>query len=329
MGIPGNRRDSSQQEEGSSSGGTALNRLLHGLGRTREGILDRLRNLVRSPSHLDENLLEQVEALLLQADVGPVLSSEVTRSLSRRGAGRALEGWSDLSRIVRDEMRRILAPAAPGSAAAPLHRPEVVLLVGVNGGGKTTTAGKLAARWARDGHKGLLCAADTFRAAAVEQIAIWADRAGVDLIRHQPGADPSAVVFDSVEAALARERDFLIIDTAGRLHTREPLMQELGKVVRVIGKRIPGAPHQVLLVLDATTGQNGVVQARRFLEAAGVTGLVLTKLDGTAKGGVALGIARELGIPLLWVGVGESVEDLVEFDADAYLEGIFSERVGA
>ena len=200
-------------------------------------------------------------------------------------------------------------------------------MVGVNGGGKTTTAGKLAARWARQGRRGLLCAADTFRAAGVEQIAIWAGRAGVDLIRHQSGADPSAVVFDSVEAALARGCDFLIIDTAGRLHTREPLMQELEKVVRVVRKRIPEAPHQVLLVLDATTGQNGVAQARKFLEASGVTGLVLTKLDGTAKGGVALGIARDLGIPLRWIGVGETVEDLVEFDADAYIDGIFAEKV--
>jgi len=205
----------------------------------------------------------------------------------------------------------------------------VVLLGGVNGGGKTTTAGKLAARWARQGRRGLLCAADTFRAAAVEQIAIWAERAGVGLIRHQGGSDPSAVVFDSMDAALARGCDFLIIDTAGRLHTREPLMQELEKVVRVIRKRIPEGPHQVLLVLDATTGQNGVAQARRFLHSAGVTGLVLTKLDGTAKGGVALGIAKELGIPLRWVGVGETVEDLVEFDPDAYVDGIFQERASA
>jgi fused signal recognition particle receptor len=205
----------------------------------------------------------------------------------------------------------------------------VVLLVGVNGGGKTTTAGKLAARWAGEGRRGLLCAADTFRAAAVEQIAIWGKRAGVDLIRHQSGADPSAVVYDSVEAALARRCDFLIVDTAGRLHTREPLMQELEKVVRVVRKRIASAPHQVLLVLDATTGQNGVAQARRFLEVSGVTGLVLTKLDGTAKGGVALGIARDLGIPLRWIGVGEGVEDLVEFDADAYLDGIFAEKIPA
>jgi len=309
------------------SGGGTLTRLLRGLGKTRDGILGRLKDLVRAPARLDGNLLDELEALLIQADVGPSLTAEVIRSLGRAAPGREVKDWGDLSGLVRQEMRRILLEGKPAAAVPAARGPEVVLLVGVNGGGKTTTAGKLAGRWARQGRRGLLCAADTFRAAAVEQIAIWAGRAGVDLIRHQSGADPSAVVFDSVEAALARGCDFLIIDTAGRLHTREPLMQELEKVVRVVRKRIPEAPHQVLLVLDATTGQNGVAQARKFLEASGVTGLVLTKLDGTAKGGVALGIARDLGIPLRWIGVGETVEDLVEFDADAYIDGIFAEKV--
>jgi fused signal recognition particle receptor len=270
-------------------------------------------------------LLGRLEALLIQADVGPAFAAEVVHSLSR-SAGRDVGGWEEISDLVRAEMKRILVAGKGAVPPRPPTGPEVVLMVGVNGGGKTTTAGKLAARWAGEGRRGLLCAADTFRAAAVEQIAVWAGRAGVALIRHQSGADPSAVVFDSVEAALARRSDFLIIDTAGRLHTREPLMQELEKTVRVIRKRIPEAPHQVLLVLDATTGQNGVAQARRFLKSVGVSGLILTKLDGTAKGGVALGIARDLGIPLRWVGVGEGVEDLVEFDADAYLAGIFAER---
>jgi fused signal recognition particle receptor len=313
---------------GPESGG-ALSRLLRGLGKTRDGILGRLKDLVRAPARLDGNLLEELETLLIQADVGPTLTGEVIRSLGRAGAGREVQDWEQLCEIVRGEMRKILASGQSPSGAAAVKGPEVVLLVGVNGGGKTTTAGKLAARWAREGRRGLLCAADTFRAAAVEQIAIWAGRAGVDLIRHQSGADPSAVVFDSVDAALARECDFLIVDTAGRLHTREPLMNELEKVVRVVRKRIPEAPHQVLLVLDATTGQNGVAQARKFLQSSGVTGLVLTKLDGTAKGGVALGIARDLGIPLRWVGVGEGVEDLLEFDADAYIDGIFAETASA
>jgi fused signal recognition particle receptor len=321
--------DSSEARSGSAppasaSGGT-LNRLLRGLTRTRHGLIDRLKDLVQGSTRIDAALLEQVETLLLLSDVGPSLTSAVVSSL-KQSSGREVASRSELLGLVRQELKKILAQAPGAPPRRPASGPEVVLLVGVNGGGKTTTAGKLAARWAREGRHGLLCAADTFRAAAVEQIAIWAQRAGVGLIRHQGGADPSAVVFDSTDAALSRKSDFLIIDTAGRLHTREPLMQELEKVVRVIRKRIPEGPHQVLLALDATTGQNGIAQARRFLQSAGVTGLVLTKLDGTAKGGVALGIAKELGIPLRWVGVGENVEDLVEFNADAYVDGMFQER---
>jgi fused signal recognition particle receptor len=309
-----------------ASSGSALGRLFRGLGRTRESLTQRLKGIVSGGARLDEELLIRVEAALLLSDVGPALTSEVIRVLRQSSAGRDVQSWSDLVDLVREQMKKILATGPTLPTSPPREGPEVILLVGVNGGGKTTTAGKLAARWTREGRRGLLCAADTFRAAAVEQIAIWAQRAGVGLIRHQGGADPSAVVFDAADAALARSCDFLIIDTAGRLHTREPLMKELEKVVRVIRKRIPDGPHQVLLVLDATTGQNGVAQARTFLQSTGVTGLVLTKLDGTAKGGVALGIARELGIPLRWVGVGEDVEDLVEFDADAYVDGIFEER---
>ncbi|HEV8376923.1 MAG TPA: signal recognition particle-docking protein FtsY [Candidatus Polarisedimenticolia bacterium] len=308
------------------SSGSTLGRLFRGLGRTRESLAQKLRDIVSGAARIDEDLLERVEAALLLSDVGPALTSEVIRHLRQSAAGRSIQGWPDLVDLVRAQMKKILEAGPGGPPLSPVRGPEVVLLVGVNGGGKTTTAGKLAARWTREGKRGLLCAADTFRAAAVEQIEIWAQRAGVGLIRHQDGADPSAVVFDAADAALARGCDFLIIDTAGRLHTREPLMKELEKVVRVIRKRIPDGPHQVLLVLDATTGQNGVAQARKFLESTGVTGLVLTKLDGTAKGGVALGIARELGIPLRWVGVGEEVEDLVEFDPDAYVDGVFEER---
>jgi len=319
--------DSSEKPPGGvspreGSGGT-LGRLIRGLGRTRDGLVERIKSLVQAPSRIDAGLLDQVEALLLLSDVGPSLTSEVIQALKQKASGREIRNWSELVELVRGEMKQILSGTRREEPLTPAEAPEVVLMVGVNGGGKTTTAGKLAARWARQGRSGLLCAADTFRAAAIEQIAIWAERAGVGLIRHQGGSDPSAVVFDSLDAALARRCDFLIIDTAGRLHTREPLMQELEKVVRVIRKRIPAAPHQVLLILDATTGQNGVAQARKFLQSSGVTGLVLTKLDGTAKGGVALGIAKELGIPLRWVGVGESVEDLVAFDPDAYIDGIF------
>ena len=312
--------------EGPESRPGALGRLFRGLGKTREALSGKIRDLIHGPARVDAPLLERVEELLLLSDVGPALTAEVIRSLRRNASGREIARWVELVDLVRAEFKSILQGSAHPAAARPPSGPEVVLLVGVNGGGKTTTAGKLAARWSREGRRGLLCAADTFRAAAVEQITIWAERAGVDLIRHREGADPSAVVFDSVEAAVARKCDFLIIDTAGRLHTREPLMQELEKVVRVIRKRVPDGPHQVLLVLDATTGQNGVAQARRFLDAVGVTGLVLTKLDGTAKGGVALGIARDVGIPLRWVGVGEAVEDLLVFDPDAFVDGMFEER---
>jgi len=324
--------DSSERQLGAApprrTSGGALGRLLRGLERTRHSLAEKLKELVQGPARVDADLLDRVEAILLLSDVGPALTAEVIHSLRRSAPGTQVKNWSELLELVRGEMKRILSAVPPRPKASVTSGLEVVLLVGVNGGGKTTTAGKLAARWAREGKRGLLCAADTFRAAAVEQIAVWAQRAGVDLIRHQGGADPSAVVFDSVDAALARHCDFLIIDTAGRIHTREPLMHELEKVVRVIRKRIPRAPHQVLLVLDATTGQNGVEQARRFLQFAGVTGLVLSKLDGTARGGVALGIAKELGISLQWVGVGEGVEDLVEFDPDAYVDGIFEEQTG-
>jgi fused signal recognition particle receptor len=325
----GSSEDQSRDASSRNVSGGTLGRLLRGLSRTRDGLVEKLKDLVQAPARVDASLLDQVEALLLLSDVGPTLTAEVIQSLKQNASGQSVSSWSELVRLVRTEMKRILASTRAAPVARPATGPEVVLLVGVNGGGKTTTAGKLAARWAREGRRGLLCAADTFRAAAVEQIAIWAQRADVGLIRHQGRSDPSAVVFDSMDAALARHCDFLIIDTAGRLHTREPLMQELEKVVRVIRKRIPEGPHQVLLVLDSTTGQNGVAQARKFLQSAGVTGLVLTKLDGTAKGGVALGIAKELGIPLRWVGVGEGVEDLLEFDADAYVDGIFQERVPA
>jgi fused signal recognition particle receptor len=201
----------------------------------------------------------------------------------------------------------------------------VIVVVGVNGGGKTTTVGKLAHMYASEGQTGVIAAADTFRAAAVEQVATWAARAGVDLVRHRGGADPSAVVFDALKAATSRGSDFVIVDTAGRLHTKTPLMKELEKIYRIAGRAVPGAPHESLLVVDATTGQNGLVQAREFLKAGHITGLVLTKLDGTARGGVAIGISRELGIPLRYVGVGEAVEDLLPFSIDGYLEGILGD----
>ena len=258
--------------------------------------------------------LDAIEEALIGADVGVSAAARIVEAARADRIGTVRE------RVAR-VMMRIFAdvPVSP----APGARPHVVLVVGVNGTGKTTTVGKLANLYRAEGRSVMVCAADTFRAAAVDQLAIWTERAGVDLIRAQAGADPAAVTFDAVSAAKARGRDLLIVDTAGRLHTRTNLMAELEKIRRVIGREVAGAPHEVLLVLDATVGQNGLVQAQQFMSAAGVTGIVLTKLDGTAKGGIAVAIAHELKLPIRYLGVGESLDDLVPFDAEAYVKGLF------
>jgi fused signal recognition particle receptor len=239
----------------------------------------------------------------------------------RSGAG------TDEPEAVRHAVRRALRSAIPDAAAPPVvPPPRVVFVVGVNGGGKTTTVGKLAARERRAGRKVLVVAADTFRAAAIDQLEAWSARAGVELIRQREGTDPAAIVFDALRAAKARGTDTVLVDTAGRLHTKTNLMAELGKLARVAGREVDGAPHEVLLVVDATTGQNGLVQAEQFARAASISGVVLTKLDGTAKGGVALGIHRQLGAPVRWVGVGEGVDDLLEFDAEAFVDGLVGDE---
>ncbi|HET6278712.1 MAG TPA: signal recognition particle-docking protein FtsY [Candidatus Polarisedimenticolia bacterium] len=306
-------------EETASSTGR-LDRFRLGLRRTREGFVGRLAGLFQSADRPPENWDEDLEAALIQADLGPAAAQQIVARV-RQGARGGRLTWEDLRAVARDVMREMLA-AGSSPPAAPAPGPRVILVVGVNGGGKTTTAGKLARRLARSGAAVLLCAADTFRAGAGEQLQQWARRVGVECVTHRSGADPAAVVHDAATAALARGSDALIVDTAGRLHTQDPLMRELEKIVRVVGRQIDGAPHEVLLVLDATTGQNGMNQAREFLSAARVNGLVLTKIDGTARGGVALRIVQEFGIPLRYVGVGEGPDDLVEFDADDYLDGL-------
>ena len=261
---------------------------------------------------------DAIEEVLLEADVGIVAAERIVDTIRVSGASR---GAPNLRELVKREMLGILSsppPPAPVAAA-----PRVVLVVGVNGTGKTTTVGKLASLLRREGCRPLICAADTFRAAAIDQLAIWADRAGADLVHARPGADPAAIVFDAIEAARARGRDVVLVDTAGRLHTRADLMAELEKIRRVASRAVPGAPHEVLLALDATVGQNGLIQARRFFERAGVTGIVLTKIDGTAKGGIAVAIACELGLPIRYVGVGETLEDLLPFAPDAYVDALF------
>jgi fused signal recognition particle receptor len=297
-----------------------LERLRVGLRRTREGILGKVAAIFQGGAAASRDWNEDLEAALLQADLGPQAAGRIVKAV--REAGRdAAPSWPAVRDAARSVIREMLAKPVTGGPAVA-GRPRVVVLVGVNGGGKTTTAAKLARREVRDGKRVMLCAADTFRAGAGEQLRIWAERAGVEFAAHRPGADPSAVAFDAAAAAVARDLDTLIVDTAGRLHTQDPLMRELGKVVRVLGKSVPGAPHEVLLVLDATTGQNGVSQARQFLGAAQVRGLVLTKIDGTARGGVAVRIVEELGIPLRYVGVGEGIDDLLDFDPDAFVDGL-------
>jgi fused signal recognition particle receptor len=237
--------------------------------------------------------------------------------------GRQRRGVS-LRELVKEEMLRVLESSTP--TPPPSTKPHVMLVVGVNGVGKTTTIGKLANQLRHEGRTTLICAADTFRAAAVDQLQIWADRAGVDIVRAKEGSDPAAVVFDAMSAAKARQRDVVLVDTAGRLHTRTNLMNELDKIRRVASREVPGAPHEVLLVLDATVGQNGIAQAREFTSVAGVTGIVLTKLDGTAKGGVAVAIAHDLKLPIRYVGVGEGVDDLLPFSPREYVDAIFQEK---
>jgi fused signal recognition particle receptor len=301
------------------AGAGRLDRLRESLRRTREGMVNRIGSLFGGGKPLDD-WSGRLEEALIQADLGPRAAAQIVAAVKSAPEGKP-PSWDGVRETARRVLREILTAQMAPRAGGP-HRPEVVLVVGVNGGGKTTTAGKLASRWRGEGKKVVLCAADTFRAGAGEQLRLWAERVGADFVGSRPGSDPSAVVFDALGAALSRGADVLIVDTAGRLHTQDPLMRELEKIVRVVSRRIGGAPHDVLLVLDSTTGQNGVNQARQFLSAARVSGLIVTKLDGTAKGGVAVRIVQELGIPLRYIGTGEGPDDLVDFDPDEFLEGL-------
>jgi fused signal recognition particle receptor len=305
---------------------SVFGRLREGLTRTKRQILERFDEIVRvadGPERrsraIDVDTLEALEEVLISADVGMAASERIVAAV--RSQARDGESLRDL---VSREVQRVFA--AVDGTPIPVPPPRVVLIVGVNGTGKTTTVGKLANLLKSQGHQPLICAADTFRAAAVEQLDVWANRAGVDIIRARDGSDPAAVVFDALTSAKARRRDPVLIDTAGRLHTRVNLMAELEKIRRVASREVPGAPHDVLLVLDATVGQNGIAQAREFTSVAGVNGIVLTKLDGTAKGGVAVGLAHDLKLPIRYVGVGEGIDDLVEFSAEDYAKGLFEEK---
>jgi len=299
-----------------------LEKLKSGVQKTRAGLVNALEDALQGKKEIDAGLLEELEATLLSADIGVRTTEEILERIRQRVERHQLADAAELRGLIREQLLEILAASerAPARVAEP---PAVVLVVGVNGSGKTTTIGKLAQRFRNEQRSVVLCAADTFRAAAIEQLEIWGQRTGVQVMRQGPGADPSAVLFDAVQSAKSRKLDYVLVDTAGRLQTKENLMLELQKMSRTARKVIPDAPHEVLLVLDATTGQNGLEQARKFTETSGVTGIVLTKLDGTAKGGIVVAIARELNLPIRYVGVGEKVEDLLPFDAEKFIQSLF------
>ena len=299
-----------------------LDRLKAGIQKTRSGLVDRLEDVLSGKKEIDADLLEELEYTLITADLGVSTVENILERIRQRVDRRMTGDATEVRNLIREQLLEVLqASETPIRTVAA--RPAVVMVVGVNGAGKTTTIGKLAHRFLGEGRKVLLCAADTFRAAAIEQLDVWAQRAGVEMIRQKGGADPSAVVFDGLQAAKARGVDYVIIDTAGRLHTKENLMAELEKMRRTCQRIVPGSPHEVWLVLDATTGQNGLEQARKFTESAGVTGIVLTKLDGTAKGGIVVAIARELNLPIRFIGVGEKIGDLLPFEPDKFVESLF------
>jgi len=311
--------ENNQETDGSSMG--FFSRMKQAVTRTRESLSSKIENLVALTREVDEAALEDLEAALLTSDLGVQTTTAVLDALRERARHHAIEGGEELRDLLKAELRAILE-APPQVVARPEAPPTVTFLVGVNGTGKTTTSGKLAAWYREHGRTALLCAADTFRAAAIEQLEVWASRSGVEMIKTKQGGDPAAVLYDAIYAAKARSIDELIVDTAGRLHTKTGLMDELEKMRRTASRLVPGAPHEVLLVMDATTGQNGLSQAREFTLAAGVTGIVLTKLDGTAKGGIAVAIARELNLPVRFVGVGEQMQDLLEFSAAEFVDSL-------
>ncbi|MGQ9917722.1 MAG: signal recognition particle-docking protein FtsY [Bryobacteraceae bacterium] len=299
-----------------------LERLKQGIQKTRAGLVGKMEDVLLGKKEIDPELLDELEYTLITADIGVRTATEILESIRQRVDRHLVNDPAELRQLIREHLLGVLeSDARPMNW--PASPPAVVLLVGVNGSGKTTTAGKLAAQFRAQGKSVLLCAADTFRAAAIDQLEVWSRRSGADIIRQGAGADPSAVLFDAIQAAKARQTGILLADTAGRLHTKSNLMAELEKMRRTAARLVEGAPHEVWLVLDATTGQNGLEQARRFTESAGVTGLILTKLDGTAKGGIVVAIARELNLPIRYVGVGEQVDDLLPFDAHPFIDSLF------
>jgi fused signal recognition particle receptor len=301
-----------------------LERMKEAVTRTRENLSERIEEAVSFSKEIDRKTLEDLEATLIGADLGSTTTREVLAKLRDKADRKQIKNVDELKRLLKEELLAILSSANTRPVQKVDGVPEVILVVGVNGTGKTTTIGKLSQVFRSQGKTVLLCAADTFRAAAIEQLEIWGERTGTEVIRTKAGGDPAAVLFDALQAASARRTDYVIVDTAGRLHTKTNLMAELEKMRRTAQRIVPGAPHETLLVMDATTGQNGLQQARQFTDSAGVTGIVLTKLDGTAKGGVVVAICRELGLPVRYVGVGEKAGDLLPFDPKEFVDSLFA-----
>jgi len=304
-----------------------FDRLKQGLQKTHENIFNKIDRLVNAKSEIDDEFLDNLEEILLSSDVGVTTAEKIIKNLKARVSEEQYERTDQLNSILRDELKKVFI-SGNGQVTEPFkisNKPHVIVVVGVNGVGKTTSIGKLAYNYKNAGYKVLIGAADTFRAAANEQLETWVKRSGTEIIQLAQGSDPSAVVYNTIQSGVAKAYDVVIIDTAGRLHTKTNLMEELSKIRRVIQKQLPDAPHEVLLVIDATTGQNGMVQAREFSSAIGVTGLVLTKLDGTAKGGIVLKISNEMKIPVKYIGVGEQIDDLQVFDKESFVKALLED----
>ena len=301
--------------------GSWFSRLKDGLSKTRNNILGQISGLLRVGRTIDEELMEEIEEILIQADVGVNTTLELMDNVREVVREKGLNDASELADILKQEMLKLLGEDTPIKVDG--GQPHTILVLGINGAGKTTTIGKLAHRFRSEGNRVIVAAGDTFRAAAADQLAIWCDRAGVELIQGGEGADPASVVFDAIEAAKSRQADLLIVDTAGRLHTKKPLMDELSKIGRVMGRAIPEAPHEVLLVLDGTAGQNAIMQAKVFNEAVPITGVAVTKLDGTAKGGIVIAVKQEIGAPVRLIGIGEKLDDLRDFVGRDFVEALF------
>ncbi len=298
-----------------------FSRLKSGLKKTREILNTDINQLFTTSKPIDETLFEELEELLVTSDLGMDITLDMMERIRKKSKG--LANANDLKQVLKQELMALFPDDPEKAKAPPLTKPHVIMIVGVNGTGKTTTLGKLAMKYTRQGKKVLIAASDTFRAAAIEQVEVWAQRAGASIVKHKEGADPAAVAYDAVEAALARGVDIVLVDTAGRLHTQKNLMEELKKIKRSIHKRLNTAPHEVLMVLDATTGQNALAQAKIFHGAVEITQIALTKLDGTAKGGIVAAIAKTMGLPITYIGIGESIEDLQEFDSKRFVNALF------